>query len=182
MKEGTIYRSFTARDGRMVTLRAPRWGDLDDMLHFINSLVEEKAMIMMNEKQTRDAEIGWISTLLSNVEKDKIVAVVAEVDGRMVGSCEIVPKKGYLAHLGSLDISLLDGYREQGIGQEMMLEAENQIKRLGVEVVDLEVFEANARAIHTYEKVGYKITGRIPDGVKYEGAYMDALVMTKRIA
>ena len=45
----------------------------------------------------------------------------------------------------------------------MMLEAEKQALRLGVEVVDLEVFAANTRAIHTYEKVGYKVTGRIPD-------------------
>ncbi len=182
MKEGTIYRSFTARDGRKVTLRAPKWGDLDDMLQFINGLVEEKAMIMMNEVQTRDSEIGWLSTLLSSVEKDKMVAVVAEVDGRFAGSCEITPKRGYLSHLGSLGISLVTDYRDAGIGQEMMLEAERQVKHLGVEVVDLEVFEENARAIHTYEKVGYKITGRIPDGVKYGGDYMDALIMTKRIA
>jgi ribosomal protein S18 acetylase RimI-like enzyme len=182
MKEGTVYRSFKARNGRRVTLRAPKWADLDDMLHFINSLVEEKAMILMNEMQTRDSEITWIGTLLGNVEKDKMVAVVAEVDRQMVGSCEIMPKRGYSNHLGTLGISLLDGYRDQGIGQEMMLEAEKQVRRLGVEVVDLEVFETNARAIHTYEKLGYKITGRIPEGIKYSGKYIDAVIMTKRIA
>ena len=64
----------------------------------------------------------------------------------------------------------------------MMLEAEKQVKRLGVEVVDLEVFDSNARAIHTYEKVGYKITGKIPEALKYGGEYVDALIMTKRIA
>lgn len=32
MKEGTFIRRFTARDGREVILRAPRWSDLDDML------------------------------------------------------------------------------------------------------------------------------------------------------
>jgi len=182
MREGTIFRNFTARDSRKVTLRAPKWGDIDDYLHFINSLVEEKAMIMMNEKQTRDSEIGWIGQLLGSVEKDKMVAVVAEVDGRLVGSCEITPRRGCLAHLGSLGISLLDGYREIGIGQEMMLEVERQAKRLGVEVVELEVFEANKRAIHVYERVGYKVTGRVPDAIKWDGAYMDSLIMVKRIA
>ena len=63
-----------------------------------------------------------------------------------------------------------------------MIEAKKQVRRLGVEVVDLEVFENNARAIHTYEKLGYKITGRIPEGLKYKGKYIDALIMTKRIA
>ena len=182
MREGTIYHSFTARDSRKVTLRAPRWGDIDDCLQFINSLVEERAMIMMNEKQTRDSEIVYISQLLSGIERDKLVAVVAEVDGHLVGSCEITPRKGYLAHLGSLGISLIDGYRNLGIGQEMMLEAERQSRRLGIEVVELEVFEANKRAIHVYEKLGYKITGRLPDAIKWEGAYMDGLIMVKKIA
>ena len=111
-----VYRSFTARDGRKVTLRAPKWGDVDDALHFINSLVEEKAMILMNEKQTRDSEMIWIGGLLSNVEKDKVVVVVAEVDGHFVGNCEIVPNRGYSSHLGTLGIGLLDGYRDQGMG------------------------------------------------------------------
>jgi hypothetical protein len=61
MKKGTIYRSFNSKDGRQVTLRAPKWSDINDFLYFINSLVEEKAMILMNDKQTRDNEIGWIS-------------------------------------------------------------------------------------------------------------------------
>ena len=64
----------------------------------------------------------------------------------------------------------------------MMLEAEKQAMRLGVEVVELEVFAANTRAIHVYEKVGYKITGRVPNAIKWEGKYMDSLIMVKRIA
>jgi ribosomal protein S18 acetylase RimI-like enzyme len=182
MKEGTVYRRLKARDGRKVTLRAPKWGDLDDMLQYINGLVEEKAMIMMNEKQTRDQEINWLTTLLSSVERDKMVAVVAEVEGKFGGSCEITPKRGYSSHLGSLGISVVAEYRDLGIGQEMMLEAEKQVKRLGVEVVDLEVFATNTRAIHTYEKVGYSITGKIPEALKFGGGYIDALIMTKRIA
>lgn len=165
-----------------MTLRAPRWCDVDEMLSFINGLVEEKAMIMMNEKQTRDQEIDWIGKLLSGVERDKMIAVVAEVEGRFAGSCEITPKRGYSSHLGSLGISLVAEFRDLGIGQAMMREAEKQVKRLGVEVVDLEVFEGNERAIHTYEKLGYKVTGRIPEALKYWGEYVDALIMTKRIA
>ena len=52
------------------------------MLRIINRLVDEKAMILMNERQTRDAEIGWLSTLLAGVEKHNTAAVIAEVEGR----------------------------------------------------------------------------------------------------
>ena len=64
----------------------------------------------------------------------------------------------------------------------MMLGAEKQVRSLNVEVVDLEVFEKNERAILIYEKLGYKITGKIPEALKYKGEYIDALIMTKRIA
>jgi len=49
MKPGRIIRTFSARDGRNVVLRTPRWEDLDDLLELINSLVEERANIIMDE-------------------------------------------------------------------------------------------------------------------------------------
>jgi uncharacterized lipoprotein len=85
MKAGVILGEFEARDGRKVTLRTPKWEDLDDMLDFINSLVEEEAMIAADRKQTREQEVDWLARGLSNLEKDKEIRVVAEVDGRMVG-------------------------------------------------------------------------------------------------
>ena len=75
MKAGTIIRTFESKDGREVTLRAPRWDDLDDMLEFINSLVEEGADIMIDTKQTRESEVEWLARLLTRVEKDKTKAM-----------------------------------------------------------------------------------------------------------
>jgi len=82
LKVGTLIRGFKAKDGRDVILRAPRWTDLDDMLDFINSLVEEGAEINVDTKKTRDEEVDWLARLLSSVEKGRQVAIVAEVDGR----------------------------------------------------------------------------------------------------
>ena len=48
MRPGTIFRKFQDRAGREVTLRAPQWSDLDDMLDFINSLVEENVDIIVD--------------------------------------------------------------------------------------------------------------------------------------
>jgi len=36
---------FTAKDGRIILLRNPRWEDLDGLLDFMNSLVKEEAPI-----------------------------------------------------------------------------------------------------------------------------------------
>jgi hypothetical protein len=39
-----IVERFTAKNGRTVVLRKPKWEDLDDLLDFINSLVEEERL------------------------------------------------------------------------------------------------------------------------------------------
>lgn len=140
MKPGTIFRKFQARDGREVTLRAPQWSDLDDMLEFINSLVDESAPILKETKMTREGEVDWLARFLSRLEKGKMVGIVAEVDGRFVGQVEISPGLERSSHLGRLGISLREGYRDVGIGTEMMREAEIQAKDLGLEIVTLEAF------------------------------------------
>jgi ribosomal protein S18 acetylase RimI-like enzyme len=181
MKPGTILREFEARDGRKVILRTPTWEDLDDMLDFINSLVEEEAMILMEVKQTRDQEVDWLARSLSNMEKDRTVRVVAEVDGRMVGQCEVSVGPGRKSHVGTLGISVKQGYRDVGIGQELMREAERHAGKLGVEKIVLEVFATNDRAIHVYEKMGYRVVGRVPGEIRYRGDYVDGLYMLKDI-
>ncbi len=179
MKEGTIYRNFTARDGRKVTLRAPRWDDLDDFLLFINGLVDEGADILLDTKKTRDEEMEFVSRTLSNMEKDKMASVVAEVDGRLVGHVEVNRRQGFAGHTGNLGISIINGFRDAGVGQELMLEAETQARKIGVELIKLEVYERNKRAVHVYEKTGYRVIGRVPGDIKRDGLYLDTLIMVK---
>lgn len=181
MREGEFIRSFTARDGRLVRLRAPRWSDLDDMLDFINSLVEERAEIAATEKKTRDEEVDWLAGLLSDLEKGRRIAIAAEVDGRFIGLVEVTPERGASSHVGVLGISVRDGYRDVGIGTEMMREAENQARRLGIEILTLDVFASNSRARHLYEKLGYRAVGCIPRFFKRDGAYIDRIIMAKNL-
>ncbi len=107
--------------------------------------------------------------------------MVAEVDGKMVGSCEIERRPGRFSHVGVLGISVKDGYREIGIGQALMKEAEKHAVHWGLRSILLEVFAINQRAIHVYEKLDYKEIGRIPEGIKYKGEYIDSVQMVKKL-
>jgi RimJ/RimL family protein N-acetyltransferase len=151
------------------------------MLEFINSLIEEEAMIIMNKKQTREQETDWLANNLVNLENDKHVMVVAEVDGKMVGNCELGPRSGYWGHVGNLGIAIKDGYREVGIGQEMMNELESHAPRLGIEIIYLDVFAINDRARHVYRKLGYREVGVLPRGIKHKGEYVDSIMMVKKL-
>ncbi len=178
---GTILYVFTAKDSREVIIRTPKWEDLEDMIDFINSLVEEEAMVSRHTKVTREQEIDWLAENLKKLEKGQQIYIVAEVGGKMVGSCAINPMFGRMSHLGSLGISVKEGYSGIGIGMDLMKEAEKHAIHMRLKSVKLEVFENNEPAIALYEKMGYKITGRVPEAILYKGEYVDSLIMAKKL-
>lgn len=82
LKPGQILRRFKAEDEREVVLRAPQWRDLDDLLDFINSLIDEGADIARDKKVTREEEADWLGRRLANIEKGAEIGIVAEVGGK----------------------------------------------------------------------------------------------------
>ena len=180
MKPGRIIRTFAAKDGRQVVLRTPSWNDLDDLLELINSLVEERADIIVDQKLTREEETDWLSERLARLEKDEDLYLVAEVNGRVIGSSELAGKtSGHDRHLGRIGIILKEGFRDLGIGTEMMKTLVEQARARGLKIVTLGAYATNERAHHVYRKIGFKEVGRIPMKFFREGRYIDEIVMAK---
>ena len=179
MKAGTVIRSFTAKDRRKVILRTPKWEDLDDLLELINSLVDERADIFRAEKASRVEEIDWLSRVLASLEKDEVFFLVAEVDGKVIASSDLRPQRGYEKHVGVIGIVIKNGFRDTGIGTEIMRTLVEHGRKIGLKVLTLSAFGTNKRAIHVYEKVGFVETGRIPKKHFRDGQYIDEVIMTK---
>lgn len=179
MKSGKLVRRFSAGDKREVILRTPRWEDLDDFLKLINSLVEERAEILRSELVSREEEIEFLSRVLSRLEKDELFFLVAEVDGKVVASSEINRRTGYEEHVGVIGIAIKSGFRDLGIGTEMMKTLIKQARKWNLKVLTLTAFASNSRAIHVYEKVGFVQTGRVPKKHFKDGKYIDEIIMTK---
>ncbi|MFZ0965758.1 MAG: GNAT family N-acetyltransferase [Candidatus Bathyarchaeia archaeon] len=179
MKSGKIVRSFFAKDGRKVVLRTPKWEDLDDFLEIINSLVEERADILRTERVSKEEEIDFLSKVLSRLEKDEMFYLVAEVDGKVVAVSEISKRGGYEQHVGVIGIAIRNGFRNLGIGTEIMKTLVEQAQKMGLKVLTLSAFATNKPAIHVYEKVGFVQTGTIPKKHFKEGKYIDEIILTK---
>lgn len=179
MKTGEVLREFVAKDGRKVILRTLKWEDLDDLLDFINSLVEENANILRTEKVSKNEEVEWLSNVFKRLEKDEIFCVAAEVDGRLVANSEIIRGAGYSKHLGVIGIAIKKGFRSVGIGTEIMKTLEEYARKMGLKVLTLSVFANNQHAMNLYRKMGFVETGRIPKKFFKDGVYIDEIVMTK---
>ncbi len=178
MKPGQAIRRFSA-GSREVVIRAPRSSDLDGMLNFINSLVDEDTFILANKRIRRDKEKKYVKRILSEIRSGESVHLVAEVDGKIVAKSEISRHSGKESHMGTLGISVLEGYREMGIGSRLMSSLLDSAKKAGLKMVELEVFANNPRAMHVYKKLGFRQVGRVPRKLVHKGRYVDAIVMSK---
>ncbi|MBN1683040.1 GNAT family N-acetyltransferase [Candidatus Bathyarchaeota archaeon] len=181
MKTGVVIKSFIANDGRKVLLRTLKWEDLDDMMEFINALVEEGAEIFANQKVTREHEVEWLARQMVEVEKGNRFNLSAVVDGKLITNSSITRGTGYSEHVGILAIAIRDGYREIGIGTEMMNKLISQAESMGLRMLTLTVFSTNNRARHVYEKVGFREVGCIPKELYKDGKYIDHVWMVKEL-
>lgn len=135
------------------------------------------------------AEKIYIETIevpeLESVEKfqSKLIAENAPVyyavqDGRVVGWCDISIKDNpRMKHRGSLGMGLIDGYRGQGLGSQLMEASLQHAKKIGLEKVELAVYTTNPAAIALYRKHGFIDEGCIKNYRKLDVQVFDALMM-----
>jgi len=187
LKAGKLYKRFRARNGRTVTLRALKWEDLDDLVVFINKLVEERGTnsdlgIVADKRQTKEDEAEWLSRQLTGIETGNVISVAAEVGGRVVANSEVT-RGAYsdTSRHGYLGIAALKEYRGLGIGFEMMKTLVRESRKTGLKTVQLEVFGNNAQAIHVYEKTGFRRVGRVPKKIRRGRRFIDAVLMATEL-
>ena len=180
MKTGKFYREFVTHSGLSVTLRSPRWEDVDDLLELRIQLIEEEAMIGADTAINRDQMIDRHAQLIRGVETGKMVAVIAEVDGKAVGQSNASKRGGRLRHNAGLGVFLKREYRNQGVGSELMRELETQSKKHDVKILYLEVYSISP-AVELYKRLGYTEYGRLPQAIQYRSEYLDCTLMYKNV-
>jgi len=113
LKAGSIFKKVKLKDGTVAVLRAPKWDDVDELLAFINDLIDEGDLyIGVQTKPTWEQELDWIANKLAQIEKGGVVACVAEVAGHIVGNSSVTKKSGVEAHVGELGIRVITQARK----------------------------------------------------------------------
>jgi UDP-4-amino-4,6-dideoxy-N-acetyl-beta-L-altrosamine N-acetyltransferase len=126
---------------------------------------------------TRAAEEDFLRRL-SESSTDIGLGVVTRADDRLVGVAGLHDLDVRNRH-AALGINL--GAREcwgKGHGTETTrLLVRHAFRTLNLQRVWLHVYEFNARAVHVYEKVGFRLEGRLRHDTFRDGRYWDTLVM-----
>lgn len=157
-----------------VTIRAARADDCHDIYELFAC-----PGVVRNTLQLPYVSLDKRNEQLQSLSSDNY-ALVAEVNGRMVGSIDISRKRNRLAHVASLGMAVHDDYQNIGIGTALMKAALDMTDNwLNIRRVELDVYTDNLPAVHLYEKFGFVREG-VRKGLAFrEGEYVDAYHMAR---
>lgn len=172
-------------EGRLAKLRPFTPADIEamgpiladpEMLHFtgsVHSAVEAEGKSPHLDAASRQ----WYETRADQADRLDLAIVDPSTD-KCVG--EIVLNE-LSAHDDSCNFRILIGVdgRNRGIGSEatrMLLDY--AFRATSLNRVELEVYAFNPRARHVYERCGFVYEGRKRAALKFDGEYVDAIVMS----
>jgi ribosomal protein S18 acetylase RimI-like enzyme len=125
-----------------------------------------------SEEATRD--------FIAQLRSADAVHVVAELDGSLVGWCDIspLPFEG-MHHVGRLGMGVKRDFRGRGIGRRLLEAALLRGFGRRFERVELEVFSSNQKAVQLYESFGFLLEGKKRAARKLDGICDDLLIYAK---
>ncbi len=176
---------FELKDGRKALLRSPKEEDIETTLEYlVVSSGETEFIIRYPEECAKYTPEGEKELFERKNASPNEAMIMCIVDGKVVGNCEINFFTGMKTkHRGAIGIALISEYWNQGIGtmmfREMIRLAESREDILQIE---LEFVEGNERARRLYEKMGFRITGVHPNGIRLrDGRLLNLYTMIKEI-
>jgi RimJ/RimL family protein N-acetyltransferase len=166
----------TARDGRAWTLRPARPTDGRGLARLFSDVRREgRWLITTPGAVSEPSEAFWISEMIKAAEH---LVLVAEADGEVVGNVLVTVDRGVATeHIGVLSITIADGWREVGVGSELITAAQRWAIERGLRKISLGVFPDNERAIAVYEKSGFVREGLRRQQYRTGDVFRDEVLM-----
>ena len=177
--------NFTLKDGRQAVLRSPREEDIPGMLDYLKISSGETDFIIRYPEEcdcyTAEGEKALFERCNASMGEAMIVCIV---DGKLAGNCQIQFKnKIKTRHRADVAIALLKEFWNLGIGTKMF-EVMIGIAESNpyVTQIELQFVEGNHRARALYEKMGFRIVGIHPNGIRLkDGTYRNEYLMIREI-
>ncbi len=141
---------FVDRKGdRVVVRKYEHELDRENLIHMYETFSPDNRCLGL-PPSTRIAIEHWVDYLA-----ERGFAIVAEMDGKIVGHCSIVPTED--GRKVDLSIFVHQDYQDRGIGQKLLRLMIDYAKRAGFEGIMLVTERSNERALHVYRKLGFVV-------------------------
>jgi ribosomal protein S18 acetylase RimI-like enzyme len=122
-------------------------------------LIDEDEIIQLVEKQNKVFTSGYsLDDLKKLKSENEWYSIAAKHEGEIVGNIIIIVKvnESNIKYGWVDDLFVSRGWRNLGIGKNLILRALENLKALSIKESSLEVWSANKRASSVYNSLGYK--------------------------
>ena len=178
-----VFKVFTAKDGKEIVIRSILPSDIKrakEFADFLNSIIIEGEFLVFNTKKTTKEEKEVLKIWNANQGKNSF-HIIAEYKGKIIGKAEIAREKEIRSHVAGLGLALADGYREIGIGTEIMKILISEAEKWNLKFLRLDVIATNKRAQGIYKKFGFREVARIPQQYQIKKKLVDEIIMLKEL-
>ena len=138
---------------------------IPDYLAMVNDIERVERFIgPVHEPYTREQEARWVQKKLE--EKAAVFSMLERETGDFIGNIELMDVTDSEAELG---IAITGAKQDLGYGTEGIRRLlEYGFQALGLRRISLKAFAFNSRAIHVYEKCGFRVYERTAEDVYME--------------
>lgn len=170
----TLPRQVKLGDGSEITLRLLGRLDHDAFLAFTTSLPDHDLLFLRTDITNPDVIDNW----LDNIDLERIVTIVAERDGRILGYGSLhMSHAPWSQHVGELRVLIDGSMRGKGLGRALTESVFAQALDRGIEKMVAQMTVDQKGAIATFEELGFKPEALLLDHVKdRQGLKHDLLV------
>jgi RimJ/RimL family protein N-acetyltransferase len=168
--------SYTLRDGTNVSIRNLKETDYTKLWGMCSTLGDETL------SQLPPLNEGLVRRWCEYADDERSIQAVASVRGaggeRIVGRAVLTAGGGPTAnHRAEFGVLVHDDFQDLGLGTELTGLMVEQAREAGLIKVYLEVYPDNERAIHVYEKLGFRREGVIRSHYLFDGELKDVVYM-----
>jgi diamine N-acetyltransferase len=136
---------------------------VQDYLEMIND-INVARLLGRTKTVTEEGELNWIHKNLEN--KAPVFSMIEKSSGKFIGNIELMDVHDEEAELG---ITITASMQDKGYGTESVPAiVDYGMKKLNLKRIFLRVFPDNLRAIHVYEKCGFREYGRTEEDILME--------------
>jgi len=175
-------KTMHLKDGRTAIFRSPADSDAEEMISYMRQTAGETDYLLRTPEEVTMTPEQEARYLRSIRDSEYDCMIICTVDGVLAGNCQISRhNKRKNCHRADVMIALLAQFWNLGIGTALFREMIAIAESWGLMQLELEVIEGNNRAIALYEKMGFRLYGERPDGVRLRDGSMrrEYLMMRK---
>ena len=164
----------------MVRIREAEDRDAAALFNLMPRLDAETNFLLYEAGERTTSLVEWQQRLADNKASGNSVTLIAEVDGKPVGTLGAaggrVRRNRHTAHIG---VAILQEHVGRGIGTRLFEELERWARAHDVSRLELTVMVNNEAAINLYKKLGFETEGLRRRSLRVDGRWVDEFAMAK---